>query len=238
MSDSPLCRAISFDAGNTLLRVEPSVGAVYASEAKRFGVRADASSIDRWFREAWKALQSDAHVAFDGATSEAGERAWWERLVRESFRLAAPNATFEPDFDSFFSHLYERFAEPDVWHVYDDVHATLELLARRNIRLCVLSNWDSRLPRLLDALGLGHYFEFVLTSAEVGHRKPHGSMFDVMIERLALPKVSVLHVGDHEAEDVAGARAVGVRAVLLDRDLHVERDGVRIRSLSELLHFL
>ncbi len=94
---------------------------------------------------------------------------------------------------------------------------TLAELRRRRLRLGLISNWDERLPRLLEELGLAASFEVVAYSQEVGVEKPHCRIFETVLERLALPAARVLHVGDRRRQDVEGARAVGMRAMLLDR---------------------
>jgi len=223
-----------FDAGHTLLRVTPSVGAVYARTAQRYGVEADSAAIDGAFRATWEELKSDDYAAFYGATSEADERRWWRDLVVRTFDVAAPGAKFSPSFDAFFDDLYEVFAMPEVWHVYEDVRPALELLGDAGIRMCVVSNWDSRLPRLLHALGLDRYFEFVLTSAEVGWRKPHRAPFDAALNRLNLSPALVAHIGDSHEEDVLGARNAGIDPIMLDRERPSNHSSRRIRSLSEL----
>jgi putative hydrolase of the HAD superfamily len=226
--------AIMFDAGHTLLRVEPSVGAVYGRTAAQFGVDANSVEIDRAFRKAWNELKHGDHVAFYGATSEADERRWWRDLVVRTLALAAPGAKFAPDFDDFFDELYELFAMPEVWHVYDDVRPALESLENARVRLCVVSNWDSRLPRLLRALDLDRHFEFVLTSAEAGWRKPHRAPFDAALERLDLVAERVVHVGDSHDEDIAGARNAGIDAIMLDRERPPDYVALRVQSLHQL----
>ncbi len=58
----------------------------------------------------------------------------------------------------------------------------------------------------------------VVYSQQIGAEKPHRRIFEAALERLDLPAVRVLHVGDRRRHDVEGARAVGMRALHLDRE--------------------
>jgi putative hydrolase of the HAD superfamily len=81
----------------------------------------------------------------------------------------------------------------------------------------VVSNWAWQLPELLDGLGLGPMLDFVAASARIGYDKPHPGIFRWALDRAGVPPETVVHVGDHLDADVAGARGVGIDAVLVDR---------------------
>ena len=91
----------------------------------------------------------------------------------------------------------------------------LEALSGR-YRLAVVSNSLSCLPRkILEDAGLTRYFQAIIISGEVGWRKPHERIFRMALGRLGLPPEQVVHVGNSPSEDVAGAKAVGMKAILL-----------------------
>jgi putative hydrolase of the HAD superfamily len=119
--------------------------------------------------------------------------------------------------DEFFVHLAELFQDPATWLVFPDVRPALETLKARGLVLGAVSNWAWSLPELLDGLGLGRYLDFVAASARVGFDKPHPGIFTWALEQAGVPADTVLHVGDHLDADVAGARALGIDAVLVDR---------------------
>ncbi|MCC6698560.1 MAG: HAD-IA family hydrolase [Candidatus Hydrogenedentes bacterium] len=211
-------RAVLFDAAGTLLSVHPSVGHVYADEARKFGVALSPHDLDRHFHLAWTRHRPQTGHGTPFHTSEAHERAWWRELVWDAFTAAGAPYDFMAGFDTFFDGLYERFAAPHDWHVFDDVMPALESLRNAGARLAVVSNWDSRLPRLLKGLGLSSWFDLVITSAEAGVSKPHPDIFHIALDNLGLDTAQAVHVGDSEEEDIAGAHAAGLRAVRIDRD--------------------
>ena len=114
-----------------------------------------------------------------------------------------------------------------------DVVARLHAAGRR---LAVVSNAEGQVEQDLVAAGFGAYLETVVDSHRVGVAKPDPRIFAIALERLGAGAEQALYVGDVPAYDVAGARAAGMPAVLLDPwGIHTDvTDAVRIASLSEL----
>ena len=195
---------MSFDVGGTLIAAHPSVGRVYADTAARAGIPGlDADVLDRRFRAAWQARNGRFQYS----------RQAWASLVAEVFDGVHPIGQSR----EFFDRLYARFAGPEPWRVFPEVPGVLRMLRERGLRLAVISNWDDRLPGLLNALGLGELFEVTIVSGELGRHKPDPAIFRAALARLDLPADRVLHVGDDFDADVRGARAAGLRAAWLRR---------------------
>jgi putative hydrolase of the HAD superfamily len=116
------------------------------------------------------------------------------------------------------AELFEEFARPAAWRLDDAVPAVLDELAARGLRLAVVSNWDERLPRLLERMELAPRFAAIVYSQEVGVEKPHAAIFRTALARLGVEPAAALHVGDRRLEDVEGARAAGLDALWLSSD--------------------
>jgi putative hydrolase of the HAD superfamily len=149
--------------------------------------------------------------------------------VDQTFRGLCRN----PPSKTFFADLYDHFAQPDAWRVFDDVVPVLEQLATQDVRLGIISNWDERLRVLLRRLRLENYFEVIAISCEVGFPKPSPVIFEHAAEKLGVSPASVLHVGDSFDMDVAGAKSAGFRALKIRRG-NAPRTAEEIDSLSVL----
>jgi putative hydrolase of the HAD superfamily len=101
---------------------------------------------------------------------------------------------------------------------YPDARPALERLRRRGLRLICVSNWDFALPDVLERCGLGDLLDGVVTSASAGARKPDPAIFALALELAQCWPADALHVGDTLEEDVEGANAADIPALLLDRD--------------------
>jgi putative hydrolase of the HAD superfamily len=101
---------------------------------------------------------------------------------------------------------------------YPDALEGLAELRSRGHRLVVVSNWDCSLPHWLGSTGLLELVDGVVTSAEVGAAKPDPKVFQRALVLAGVDGAGAVHVGDSIENDVAGARAAGIRAILVRRD--------------------
>ena len=127
-------------------------------------------------------------------------------------------------------------ATKNLWeHVPNEVPSALIRLRKFGLRLIVVSNANGTLRSHLSRLGLTSYLDLVLDSSDEGVEKPDPRLFTIAMHRARARPESTLHVGDLYHVDIVGARAAGLRAVLLDRaGLYLEYDCHRISTLDEL----
>lgn len=223
-------KGIFFDAGNTLLRVHPSIGAIYSDAARLFGADISADLIEHSFKEMW--TQTAPLVSNEGhRMSYEKERDWWRFIVREVF---SKHVEFD-NFDAFFDYLYMRFAESDSWKLYDDAIHVLDQVKASGKTMALISNWDSRLPALIEQLGLTPYFPTVVVSSLVGYEKPHPAIFEIALQQTQLAPEEALYIGDDPFLDYQAAQKAGMRALHLDRNGRFPDHPDKISSLHELL---
>ena len=117
---------------------------------------------------------------------------------------------------------------------YPDALEGVADLHRRGNRLVVVSNWDCSLPDWLGPTGLLDLVEGVVTSAEAGAAKPDPAVFRKALELAGVLRGSAVHVGDSLDNDVAGARALGLRAILVRRQGEPPPGVESVRALTEV----
>ena len=235
MTDArPPLRAVFLDIGDTVMRPNPSWEHVYAMAFEEFGVDVD---ID----ELYTALRSAYHHGGWGTEGgfEPTEETSFQRTVAID-AAAIAELGLEPMPEAFYRRLSELFMVTSHWHIFPDAYPALEALQQRGLTVGAVSNWVWNLPELLHALDLVQHFDFIAASARIGFEKPHPKIFEWALREADADPAAVLHVGDHLDADVAGARDVGIEAVLIDRNGRYASDQVPegvpvIRSLDELL---
>ena len=209
-------KVIFLDAVGTLFGVKGSVGAVYAEIAERFGVAAASKDLNKAFFQSFKA--SPPPIFPNSKTGEIPkyEFEWWHSIALHSFQQVGVLEQFS-DFSAFFTELYAHFATAQPWFIYSEVLTALQYWQQLGIELGVLSNFDSRLYSVLQALELSHFFTSVTISTEVGAAKPNSQIFATGLEKHNCPPELSWHIGDSFEEDYQGAKAVGLRAIWLQR---------------------
>jgi putative hydrolase of the HAD superfamily len=122
------------------------------------------------------------------------------------------------------------------FEAFPDAAPVLRELRARGLRLVVVSNWDCSLESVLERIGVLGLVDAVVASAVVGIAKPDRRIFDAALREAGCEPGAALHVGDSPANDVAGATAAGIRAVLLDRSGTGGPDAISsLRDLPALL---
>ena len=204
--------AVLFDAAGTLIELREPVAETYARVACEHGVSLAPLQLKDAFRSAFKTAPA---MVFPGSSIEEVfllEKAWWRQVVSNTFQTADPAARFR-DFDEFFENLFDVMGRPQTWR--EVAGARSLLLKLRSIRwaTAIVSNFDRRLPNILQGLGLAELFDAVVLCSDVGAAKPDAAIFHRALERLEIPASRAVVVGDDEELDIQGARAAGLRAI-------------------------
>ena len=219
-------RTVFLDAGGVLLF--PNWVKVSEALAEQ-GVVVPASTLARAEPLAKKQIDDRNTIA---VTNDA-KRGWmYFNLVLSAAGVGLSEAT-----DAALTELHEYHRDRNLWeHVPDYVIPALESLNRLGLRMTVVSNANGTLCAHMDRLGLSRYVHCVLDSCDLGVEKPDPRLFAIALERSAADAQTTIHVGDLYQVDVVGARAAGIRGVLLDdNDLYEGVDCPRVRSLAELV---
>jgi putative hydrolase of the HAD superfamily len=105
------------------------------------------------------------------------------------------------------------------WQAEQDAIPTLDLLRSRGYRLAAISNAsdDDNTQALIDKGGVRPYFEFIVSSAAFGKRKPHSDIFRAVLDHFRIPAAEAAMIGDDYEADIVGAQRVGMRSIWITR---------------------
>jgi putative hydrolase of the HAD superfamily len=236
---------VTFDVWETLLH-DP-----LGAEVERVAWRA--VEMSRILREGGYPVEpSEIVEAYTVALPEM-ERTWAsavdfdtpEQVGRVLARLPGdPRPTLDADLAARLSRAYASAAlayPPEIW---PDSRPTLEEVARRGYRIGLVCN-TGRTPgwvlrELFAGWGILDRFEALAFSNETGVRKPDPAIFRGVLDRLGVTPEVAVHVGDDAISDIAGAKSIGMRAVIVCAECPatpVPPDG-RISRLGELIPLL
>jgi len=216
-------RAVLLDALGTLVHLEPPPPRLRAAIEARTGVDIGEEAAQRGFA---------AEIGYYLANHmRGGDREGLERL-RDDCAEAMRAAIGREELDR--GAVRAAMIEALEFALFPDVVPALEALRERSLRLVVVSNWDCSLSEWLDRAGVGGLVDGTVSSAVVGAAKPAVDVFRAGLELAGCSAAEAIHVGDSLENDVEGARAAGLRAILVLRDGDPPVDVETVRSLGEL----
>lgn len=223
-------RAVFFDAVGTLLHPDPPVGEIYATVGQRFGSRQEPALVARRFWTAF-AQQEDQDAQMGWRTNEQRELQRWRAIVTE----VLPEVTEE----ACFLELHAHFARSQAWRCDPVVPALLAALTEQGLYIGLASNFDSRLHDVVKDLPELALIQTVAVSSEIGWRKPAPEFFAALTQQTALQADEILYIGDDPQNDHAGAKAAGLRVLLLDpKGISSLPKTERIACLTDLTELL
>ena len=223
-------RAVTLDAAGTLICIRRPVAETYTQLALQHGIPVQTQSIGHAFRTVFPRMAPLAFGTSDRADLERQERDWWRTLVRSCLGAHGQH----PAFGAYFDELYAYYGDAEAWDLYREVPTVLAELNARGIGVAVVSNFDTRLHRILEQLGVSDCFRGVLCSSETGAAKPDARIFAAACQLLNTEPAQTLHAGDSRSADLLGARAAGLGAVWVRRDAQPDPAEDAISDLSAL----
>lgn len=205
---------IAFDAAGTLFEPAEPVEKIYADCFSSLGFGIPESS---WKVAIAKAFAITPDPIYQGTgAGEVVEKGWWRDLVRN----AVLTTEIRPDVETMsdaFEELFEYYSFGSAWRAFPETEAVLRSMKSKDVCLGVVSNFDSRIHRVMEELKLRDYFDFVITSADVSARKPSPRILERFMEKAAVKREGCCLVGDSPEADGGAARAAGIEFFQLNR---------------------
>ncbi len=195
-----------FDVDFTLSRPGPELGPDgFWETGERHGLEL---ARDR-YEEAHAAALVSAHNA---SSHEHDEEVWIRFTERVLIGMGADPTRSRPA----AVDLVGEWGCHENFDLYDDALPALDDLRRRGLKLGLVTNGHRDIDEFVVHHGL--QVDVAVGSKAHGLMKPHPSIFEVALAALGVAATEAAMVGDSPDHDVAGARAIGMRGVLLDRD--------------------
>jgi HAD superfamily hydrolase (TIGR01662 family) len=199
-------RAVFFDVDFTLIHPGPAFqGTGYRDFCARHGVTVDPELFPRAVANASVLLDSAGEL-YDPRVFIAYTRRIIENMGGSGDRV-----------EHAARDIYDQWSSCDHFMLYEDVPDVLAVLNARGLTIGLISNTQRCLTSFQSHFALEGLIAVTVSSAAHGYMKPHPSIFRAALQQAgASPHESVM-VGDSVEHDVAGARGLGMRAVLVSR---------------------
>jgi HAD superfamily hydrolase (TIGR01549 family) len=199
-------RAVLFDVDFTLCRPGPELSADrYARIAARHGVTLDADRFEDAREAAVLNLKRHPELLHDESI--------WHRFTEEIFiGMGGPHEIAS----ECATEIEQGWEVSENFELFEDAIPVLEELRAAGLRIGVVSNGI----RDLTEFAAHHRLDVdaIVDSRSHGRVKPHPTIFQAALDRLGVEAAAAVMVGDSLEEDVEGARALGMRAILIDRE--------------------
>ena len=205
-----MIRAVLFDAGNTLIRMDY---AAIATEITRHGIVATPETVQRAEWAARVRLDTELFAPPGSVSTESRDTgARYTRYVLEGAGVSDPSLI-----ETLTEWRRTYNAPVGLWTVAEpEAAAALTLVRACGLKAAVVSNSNGTIRRILESLDLARHLDVVLDSHEEGLEKPDPRFFDLALSRLGATAAETAYVGDLYSVDVVGARRAGIHAVLMD----------------------
>ena len=221
-----MTRAVFFDVDFTLIYPGPTFqGAGYRAFCARHGLTVDAAAFDDAVAGASFLLDDDGGI-YDP-----------EIFVRYTRRIIEGMGGAGPATEAAAREIYDEWSACQHFNLYEEVADVLREVRATGRQIGLISNTQRCLSSFQTHFALEGLFAVAVSSADHGFMKPHPSIFEAALRLAGVPAEQAMMVGDSIPHDIAGARRLGMRAVLVSRSGHTAScppDVPVIRTLREL----
>lgn len=231
-------RAVFFDLGNTLMYDKEPWGDLYQradevlwNSLHKVGVDASPRELyngeSSFFKYYYKLRSHDL--------DEPGIQPAFKQLLNEH-KITISDQELLSAFRSMYMITQAN------WFTEEDAVQTLLTLKESGYHLGIISNSgdDENTYTLIDQGNLRSYFEFIISSAAIGKRKPHPLIFQAALDHFQIPSSEAVMVGDLYEADILGAHNVGMNTIWITRRIEKKAPGLEVQpdatvsTLSEI----
>jgi putative hydrolase of the HAD superfamily len=231
-----MIKAVFFDFYNTLATHYPPREEAWVNACRELGIEMEAKALfnslpaaDMYWRD------EESRLPMDKRTPEEKIELYTEYATR-----ILQGAGIEISRDTALQLLAKIQQHKWELKAYDDALPTLKEIKNRGLTIGLISNVVKDMESTYSELGIQPYLDFKVTSSEVGYDKPSPEIFMAALDKARVKPEESIFVGDQYHLDIVGARGVGIKAVLIDRNDYSPEitDCPRIHSLTEITQYI
>ncbi|MDT0295536.1 YjjG family noncanonical pyrimidine nucleotidase [Mesonia ostreae] len=163
-----------------------------------------------------------------------------DKVLKEDLKYKRLQESFSKIEYKIEQKLIQQLSEDYVVHLsdhnflFDDAHEVLKNLSS-TYKLHIITNGFKEVQHLkLKNSKIDHYFNIIITSDDVGVKKPHPFIFESALGKANVNARASLMVGDNLEADIYGAERAGIESVLFDPENKIDHKGLKIKTLKEL----
>jgi 2-haloalkanoic acid dehalogenase type II len=214
MASESKFKAVLFDLGGTLVKTA-DISEIFRRILEIYGVRASINDISKAYQKNEREL-------------------WikWNRKMLKRLRVQGDVEFLATQIDA----LWWDHADLEV---YPEVSETLVQLERKGVKSGIVTNsFEKDFQSILQRLGLADHFDVVVGIDTCKSAKPDREIFLFAVNKLGVRPEEALFVGDSIQYDFEGAKAAGLKPLLVDRNNKAIMSAQTIRSLAEVLAYV
>jgi putative hydrolase of the HAD superfamily len=231
-----MVKGVFFDFYNTLAAHHPPRERVYAEVCRELGIQVEPKRLFISLSEADLYMRQETSRLPLNQRSDREKLEFYVAYITRVF--AGAGVTIDRDTAlQIIPKLQKRRWE---LKICDDTLPALEQLKARGLTIGLISNVIQDMEATFARFGLQPYLDFKVTSGEVGRDKPDPEIFLTALKKAGLQPQETIYVGDQYEIDIVGARRVGMKALLIDRNDYFPEitDCPRITDLTQILQYV
>ncbi|MBN1690903.1 MAG: HAD family hydrolase [Dehalococcoidia bacterium] len=227
-----MIKAVFFDFFNTLAYFDPPREETYAGIAADLGIKVTPAMITAALPEA------DTYWRSENYKKPVRQREQDDKVAvyREyGLRILAGTGATP---DQALQMLATAFSRGWVFKSFPDSVPALKLVKQRKLITGLISNVGQEIDSYCREMGFEPYLDYKVTSFEVGFDKPRPEIFQLALDRAGVGADESVFIGDVYEQDIVGARGVGMKPILINRNGNTSYDCIVISDLSGVLDYV
>ncbi|MDQ1339819.1 MAG: hypothetical protein QG567_974 [Campylobacterota bacterium] len=201
-----MIECVIFDFADTVCELNPSKEKILKDFLNLKNIQIDEKKI----KIAYHFLNLELIYSSVKISNQKDKKEFYDRYNEKLFKFLAVDNILSEEFFDYFNKIEKK------WILKDKALKTFESIKNKEIKIGMISNFDSRLKYEIERLGMDKYLDFAVISQEVGVEKPNKGIYEYSLQKHSLSPTSVLYIGDSYVLDYLPSKEVGMNSLLFD----------------------